>query len=287
MGLIVLLLVPLVSGFEIEDYPEMFFHSGDLHVAIVVGDNDAAHAVLAQSAIAQDLAEKAGSSNGIAAKLASEVDNLDQDLIVIGDPCKNELLQQLIAPTPCDVYAIGSDGVIEVLEHGAYAHLFLAGTSPEAIRSSAQVLIDQTTYRLQGQRVDFVFSNKTDAEDKPIIEQIDTKKLRDQLIAQLLALQAEKQNQTANLPQKPTNVTPPTCDGCMFNGVCYPQFTIQETQYCDGGWNVRKEYGESCFADLECLSELCSVTCISQEVQPTSLWHRLISWLSSLFANMF
>lgn len=274
-----------VHALSVSDYPEVFFHNGDMYVTIVVGDNDAAHAVLAQSAIAQDLAEKSGAHEGILAKLASEVDDLDHDLIVIGNPCKNAVMEQIIAPTPCDTFALGSDGVIEIRERGSYTYVIVAGTSPNAIRASAQVLIDQSTYNFQEERVDFVITNNNNPE-QPVIEEIDTQKLRDDLLAQLLAMQKAKQNSSAKNASIP--VISPVCNGCMLLGVCYEQFTVQDAQYCDGGWKARKSVDVSCVNDLECLSEVCEGTCKLEVVpKPLNFWSRVTLWFSNTFSRLF
>lgn len=90
------LLAAVASAHGLEEYPEVYVSGGKVN-AIVVVDNDApASYVIVQTGIALSLNEEAGAQQQGVAKLASEVDSLNQNTVSIGNPCENKVSKMIL-----------------------------------------------------------------------------------------------------------------------------------------------------------------------------------------------
>lgn len=82
--------------------------------------------------------------------------------------------------------------------------------------------------------------------------------------------------------------------GCILNKECRAHFTLGEVNnilsYCgrDNDWHPRKEPGELCYNNAECLSNLCVDTCQQlEEVKMAPLWLLLLIGVLLIAEGLF
>ncbi len=134
----------MVNAEDLSDYPDFFIDGDELDVLIVVGDKAPASHVLAQTDILLSLAELVRDARG-KTRLASEVDNLDQNLISLGNACVNDITSKILGnPKNCKA----DNTNIEFFDD-KYIHIVLNANSEEAVRELASKLIDYRTINLE------------------------------------------------------------------------------------------------------------------------------------------
>lgn len=124
----------LVAGFayaeDLSDYPEAFVDGGNFNAYIVVGNKAPAFHVILQSKLISFFNEYTGKQISGRAKLASEISDLNENLIFIGNPCENEIESLMQSyPLSCE-YLDGKSGIFFV-EYDDYNHIIIAGTDDD------------------------------------------------------------------------------------------------------------------------------------------------------------
>lgn len=87
---------------SLDEYPDMYVSNGNVNVIVVVGNDAPASYVIVQTGIALSLNEEAHAQQQGVAKLASEVSELSQNTISIGNPCENDVSARILGnPINC------------------------------------------------------------------------------------------------------------------------------------------------------------------------------------------
>ncbi len=168
MIICILMAIALVSfayASDLSDFPEMFIDNNSLDALIVVGDKAPSSDVLLQSKLVVFFGEKLNKPIHGRAKLASEISDLNQSLISIGNPCHNNLSARILSfPQPCESFVAKNRAVIKLIEYDGYSHIVVAGFNEEAAKEAVNVLIDYGKYGLDG--TEFVMEAEKEAAEE-------------------------------------------------------------------------------------------------------------------------
>ncbi|MBS3108078.1 hypothetical protein J4468_04150 [Candidatus Woesearchaeota archaeon] len=156
----------------LEDYPEPFIINGAYNSKnkFIVGDKGFATDSVAVSLITSNLQFLSG-NNQITPLLilTSEVTSsniANSNLILVGDPCRNDLVREYLGLLKCEDWAYpAGKGVIKFYEDGGYGILIVAGKTADDVLKAAKVISNHNQYSLKGSEA-LVSGTK----DNPIID---------------------------------------------------------------------------------------------------------------------
>ncbi len=160
---------------DLKYYPDLFIDDKEFTAAIVVGDTAPSSDIIAAIDISTRIAEEMeyldSSGNYVKpsapmAYLASEIDDpLERDLIVIGNPCNNEIAGVLLGnPAYCEKGFTEGEGIIRLYNYRGHVQMLVAGYSNLDTRKCARVLANYDEYALQGKEV-IVYGTSTTYDD--------------------------------------------------------------------------------------------------------------------------
>jgi hypothetical protein len=154
---VILVLIILFSTFvyaDLEQFPANFFSGDQFDGYIVVGKDGTALDVLGQNAIAMKVNLYAGVPQSGIIKVDNEVD-LDNNLILIGNPCVNMLVNELLEePSPCDKDFPAGKAYIRYYSVDGYEYIVAAGNDAEGNKKAADYLADFDRNGLTGDEVE-------------------------------------------------------------------------------------------------------------------------------------
>lgn len=153
------------AAYDLRDYPSPFVAANTVNTIIVVGDNAPASHVVAQTRIALALGQEAGNPATGKAKLASEVENLNTNIISIGNPCINSVSAQIVPYNKnCHEGYTPGKASIKVYENGNYLHVVAAGYTDEATAEAASLLQQMSGHGMSGQERTITFQETVEAQ---------------------------------------------------------------------------------------------------------------------------
>lgn len=183
---------------DLSNYPNFLIKDGKLEVTTVVGDKSSSSNVLAQTYIVSSLSSL-GRDVSIKNKLASEVTDLNQNIISIGNPCVNEISSKITNnPVPCDKDFQKGKGYIKLYKNNGFFHLIVAGYSDVGTKKAAEILANYENYKFQENEylVDVV---------EPTIEVIEEEKKEN--VTKIEIIEKEPIQKTEAQPQESLNKT--------------------------------------------------------------------------------
>ena len=137
-------------GKDLSDYPNFLIKDGNLDVTTVVGDKSSSSNVLAQTNIVLSLGNL-GTDVKIENKLASEIEDLNQNIISIGNACVNKISAEIMNnPEPCDKDFPKGKGYIKLYKYNDFLHLIVAGHTEVGTKKMAEILANYENYNLKG-----------------------------------------------------------------------------------------------------------------------------------------
>ncbi len=153
------MVMPLViteKSKDLSDYPG-FLLNGKFDLTTVVGDKSSSINVLAQTYILPSFLSMA---KAVKNKLASEVTDLNQNIISIGNPCINEISAKIMNdPEPCDKDFQSGKGYIRLYKNNDFFHLIVAGYTDLGTKKAAEILANYRSYPLKGNEYVIEFSD--------------------------------------------------------------------------------------------------------------------------------
>jgi len=87
-----------------------------------------------------------------AASLASDITDLKQNLILIGSPCANDIIADVLDVDEANCHKFIEDGtaIIKVIDEGSYVHLLVSGNSDDGTKEAVEVLKNHKKHDLKG-----------------------------------------------------------------------------------------------------------------------------------------
>lgn len=150
--LILILLVNFAFA-ELDEFPDNFMTGNKFDGYIVVGKEGSSLDVLGQNLIGMKINLYAGSPQAGINKLDDEAD-LDDNLILIGNPCVNELTAELLDnPEPCDNDFPVGKSFIRYYEKDGNKYIVVAGYSDKGNKKAAEYLADFEQNDLSGDEI--------------------------------------------------------------------------------------------------------------------------------------
>ena len=135
---------------DLSNYPNFLIKDSKLDVTTVVGDKSSSSNVLAQTYIVSSLSSL-GREVHIKNKLSSEIPDLNQNIISIGNPCVNEISAKIMSsPQPCDKDFQRGKGYIKLYKNNDFFHIIVAGYTDLGTKKAAEILADYENYKFQG-----------------------------------------------------------------------------------------------------------------------------------------
>lgn len=164
-----LLLVPIIFGYDLSAYPQIFAVDKKLNVVFVVGATSDESDILAITSITEQLRKDYEGfvfdpspcpegyicthhwSEGI--KIDIDVNNIsDKNIVSIGGPCANKITAQIMdLPTTWPECTTGFEegkGIIKLYNKWNKTQLVVAGYSAEDTRRAAEILADYKKHNL-------------------------------------------------------------------------------------------------------------------------------------------
>ncbi|MBS3102643.1 hypothetical protein J4458_04300 [Candidatus Woesearchaeota archaeon] len=158
----------VVGGFE--DYPDFLMTDGKYNGILVVGDKSSASDIVAMVDIATSLQYKSTIEgkdgeliqmiDGSITKLASEVDNLKQNIISVGHACANAVTTKILGnPENCTSNYNEGQGKLQLFINDGYYHILVGGYSDKDAREAAKILANWKDNKefLKGKLIEGVF----------------------------------------------------------------------------------------------------------------------------------
>ncbi|MDP3765537.1 MAG: hypothetical protein Q8R04_03420, partial [Nanoarchaeota archaeon] len=132
---------------DLSDYPYFLINDGKWDLTTVVGDKSSAINVIAQTYILSSFLGARGVKN----KLASEITDLNQNIISIGNPCVNDITAKIMNnPEPCDKDFERGKAHIRLYKNNGFFHLVVAGYTDLGTKKAAEILANYLNDRPQG-----------------------------------------------------------------------------------------------------------------------------------------
>ena len=163
---------------DLSNYPNFLIKDGKLYVTTVVGDKSSSSNVLAQTYIVSSLSSL-GRDVNLKNKLSSEVQDLNQNIISIGNPCVNEISAKIMNnPEPCDKDFQKGKGYIKLYKNNDFFYLIVAGYSDVGTKKAAEILANYENYKFKGNEyvvevVEPAIEVKTEEKKKENVTKID------------------------------------------------------------------------------------------------------------------
>jgi len=166
---------------DLSDFPELIIKDNRFDAIIVVGNDASSSDVIAQTNLVLFFGQVLGLPVLGATKLASEISNLNRNIISIGNSCKNEITSKIMNnPKPCDRYQEKGKGFIRLFEDNAYIYLVAAGLTDEGTREAVKALINYDEYDLIGKEIIVEIEEKPEPEQG--IEEISMDEQKEKMI---------------------------------------------------------------------------------------------------------
>lgn len=276
--------VPPDYSADLENYPDLFIKNGRFNGYIVIGDTAPAEDVLSATDIAKSISEYSDVNVG-SARLASEIsDPFSMNLIVVGNPCNNEVAAELIYSTSdvssfnCRAY-FNKPGrwTIKLFENNGHIQILVAGYTEKDTRNAAKVLAHWKDYHLKGKE----FSGTEEVIETPIEPKHEFP---------VTAVYLNESETSEIVPSMPMNSA--DCNGCIVNGACIPfgtRLVDNVPKYCDitKSLSVQKEKGGSCQNNYECGTNQCNdgiCGSLAEDLKETrSMLQKVLDWLANIF----
>ena len=179
--LMVIVFSVFVSAKDLSDYPDFFIDDDNLDVIVVVGDKAHSSHAIAQSKIVLSLTNLVSERVLGIAKLASEVDGIDDfNIISVGNACDNNMSAKILGnPEPCNNLESG-EATIEFYENDKI-HIVLNAYSDEGVKKAADVLSSYFSYDLNGNK----FNIEVDEIEDAVLELDNEEDERQKIIEEL------------------------------------------------------------------------------------------------------
>ena len=150
---LILLLIPSLVSANLAEFPQNFLVEDTIDAYIVVGEDGTATDVISQGSIGMKMGLYAGSPQTGINKIDNEV-TLDNNLILIGNPCVNSLTDELLNnPSPCDDYYREGEAKINYIEENGNRYIIVAGNSAKGNKVAADHLANFATNGLIGTEI--------------------------------------------------------------------------------------------------------------------------------------
>ncbi|MBL7056036.1 hypothetical protein ISS07_03945 [Candidatus Woesearchaeota archaeon] len=150
---------------DLADYPDFFIKANSLDVNIVVGNKAPATHVIVQTQLALALANEINKPATGVAKLASEIESIEnRNIISIGNSCINEISKEILGQE-CGQ----TEGriAIELYNSNGYNYIVLNADSDSDIKKLADTLVNYKDNNLEGDV--FVLSEGTEKIPEPAL----------------------------------------------------------------------------------------------------------------------
>jgi hypothetical protein len=155
--LMMILLSFSVSAYDLSMYPGAFAKQGSVNAIVVVGNDAPASHVIAQTTIALFLNGRAGTQQQGVSKLSSEVDDLGQNIISIGNPCVNEVSARILETVgECAQGFEPGYAKIIVEESGGHIRIVAAGYTDKGTAAAANLLKADPTSQMKGKELTII-----------------------------------------------------------------------------------------------------------------------------------
>ena len=152
LGILILSVVAIAE--KMTEFPDLFVDAGKLDAIIAVGNKGSASDVISQSNLIQFFGIYTNKEVKNSAKLASEVKDMRQNIILIGNPCSNDLTKKILGfPKPCDDDIQKDRAYIYLYENGKYNYLLVYGYDDKLTRKAVDILINYAPYKLEGTEI--------------------------------------------------------------------------------------------------------------------------------------
>tara|TARA_B100000315_G_scaffold96913_1_gene89119 strand:+ start:530 stop:1282 length:753 start_codon:yes stop_codon:yes gene_type:complete len=198
--LFLIFLVNSVYAIDLSEFPDMFIKNNNLNSLIVVGNEAPAYDVIAQTNLALFFGSYLGKPAIGYTKLASEVTDLDQNLILIGSPCHNQLTSKIMDyPKPCDKDVEEGKAVIKLFEDNANVYVVIMGEGDKTTQKGVDVLINYGDYSLSGDKFVLEIEEEITEEEEELeeVEVTNAEEEKQKLIEKLnkkISVQKEEEN---------------------------------------------------------------------------------------------
>lgn len=181
---------------DLSDFPGIFVKDSNLNVVIVVGDKASSSDVIEQSNLILFFGEYLNKQIKGAAKLSSDMQNLNQNIISIGNPCVNPVTAQIMNnPQPCDKDFQAGKAYINLSEYNGYYHLIVAGNSDAGTKKAVEVLINYGDYNLEGNQYSISLEAEDDElEDMELEIDIENETIEDEVEVENITAEIEAQD---------------------------------------------------------------------------------------------
>ena len=208
-----LLLFILISGIayaeDLSDFPGMFIKNGNFDALIVVGNKAPASHVIAQGKLALFFGEISQTPIIGKAKLATDISSLDENLIMIGSPCKNEL-SGFLDSYPLECSWIDSKPGIHYVDYNGYSHIIISGDDSD-IKQGVDALINYQNHEMVGPQLFIKESGKPTLQENVDLQQdqLNKSEVIDELTKKISEKAAEetvsetRKGEPAENPQEP------------------------------------------------------------------------------------
>lgn len=281
--LMILLALNTVFAADLSDYPSLFVEDGQFNAIIVVGDKASAYDTISQSLIATSLVRKLNRPLSGINKLASEVSDINQNIITIGSPCVNKITAKIMgSPEPCDIGFREGNGYIKLIEADGHIYIIVAGKTDKDTRRAAEALSNHDKYDLEGDEYIAISPVIKDSDieipisedNKPAKEENKTSESDGSEKQKEMDESAKKTETESESGRQITN---------MAEKECLPIGKRINDKYCsEDGMISQKEDKEQCSNDYECAGNKCTDNKCGYKKE--GKWAKFISWIKHLFA---
>jgi hypothetical protein len=143
-------ITPFEGDLDLSRIHKLFVKDGRFNGYFVVGTNAPASDNLAMTDIATAF-DRRGVEVVNAAKLDSEINHLNSNMIVVGRPCENTITNKLLGdPSSCTIGLEPGETRVQLFENNGYAQLLISGYSKTETRITAKILADYIETQLTG-----------------------------------------------------------------------------------------------------------------------------------------
>ncbi len=139
-----------VAAADLDMYPTPFIDGGSFTAQIIVGAAAPSTDVLAATDIAVSLQQR--SNTKISAQLDDEFD-IWKNGILIGLPCHNTAIAQVLGTKECDIGLANSTGYLKLVERDGQTFLIVTGKTPADTRKAARLLAQSESHAFSGTEV--------------------------------------------------------------------------------------------------------------------------------------
>lgn len=130
------------SGLTLAEYPKFFFADNAFNAAIIKGNMEQPGERLAANTIANQLSYYTTYPEAMQNKIiaSSKIDYRTTDAIIIGIPCHNYAVSELLGISNCNAYFKPGDALIKIVEANNHKYVVVTGYSGDDVFSAASLL---------------------------------------------------------------------------------------------------------------------------------------------------